>query len=82
MKEKLFAMRCLNTECMKILMYMGDMGDGSLGVNDVEGDFDGRFHTDDEGSYIECKYCGKKNAFLDTKDGDLPIIKLSHIRDE
>ena len=81
MKEKIFAMRCLNPECGKVLVYLGDLGNNALGVID-NGDFEKRFHTDNEGSYIECKYCGKKNALYDTKDGDLPILRLSHIREE
>ncbi len=80
MKEKLFVMRCLNPECGKVLCHLGKLGENALGVID-EGDFHERFNNDSEGSYIVCKYCGKKNAFINTKDGDLPIMKLSHIRE-
>ncbi len=76
MKEKIYAMQCLN--CGKILAYLGKLSENVLGIDE---DGSNRFKTDKEGSYIKCKFCGKKNGFISDKEEGLPILRLSYIRD-
>ncbi len=78
MKEKLYAIQCLNPDCGKILTFLVKLSKNAFGIDE---DANNRFHTDEKGSYIICKFCGKKNAFVNSKEDGLPILRLSYIRD-
>ena len=80
MKDNLYAMKCLNPSCGKVLVYLGKMGENAFGL--IKDDGEKRFFTDEKGSYIVCKFCGKKNAFISTREKGLPIFKLSYIRED
>jgi hypothetical protein len=80
LKEKLYTIRCLNPNCGKILAYFGKIDENIIGfVND---DIEKRFFTDEKGSYIVCKFCGKKNAFKSNTKKGIPVLILSHIRED
>lgn len=79
MKKKLYAMKCLNPSCGKVLAYLGKLDENAFGL--INDGVQKRFHTDEIGSYITCKFCGKKNGFIYNKENGLPTLRLSHIRD-